>query len=245
MVSWGKSAANGEWQNGMESTAKLIIHVGTDPEREFVLGEGNVLIGRDANNELVVQDSEASRRHSRIVLDTAGYVVEDLGSTNGTYVNGQRVTGSALLQDGDTITLGRAVRLMFMGHAPTLGIDPMNTIQQQQDAGDTAAVFAPPPADYARSQPPPAIAQPDPEPAAVAPAPRPPVKIKQERGCQRYFIYTGCGLLSLFLIAGIALFAVDAVAPDALYCGALQPFWEMLNPLLQLFNRVFDCAVLT
>lgn len=233
----------------MEPTARLIIHIGTEPERELILGEGDILLGRDASNDIVTTDTEASRRHSRIALETDGYLVEDLGSTNGTFVNGQRVTMPTPIHDGDTITLGRAVRILFMGHAPTLGIDPLPP--EAQKADDTAAVFAPPAPvmeAYAPPEPAPAAIINEPEPpSAVAPQPavKPPVQVAKETGCQRYFLYTGCGVLSLLLIAGVVVFALDSVAPEVLYCGSLESFWNtILDPVLQLFNRTFDCSVL-
>jgi signal transduction histidine kinase len=63
-------------------------------------------LGRSSDNDIVVEDSGVSRRHGRLVRDGDGYRVLDLGSHNGTFVNGQKVT-SATLQDRDQIQVGQ------------------------------------------------------------------------------------------------------------------------------------------
>ncbi len=73
---------------------------------------GELTIGREAGNDLVVADDQASRRHARLVIDAAGACsVVDLGSTHGTLVNGARAE-SARLRDGDVIQIGN-VLLVF------------------------------------------------------------------------------------------------------------------------------------
>jgi hypothetical protein len=65
-------------------------------------------IGRTPDNQIVVPIREVSRRHAEIVLTEGGYVVKDLGSPNGTFVNGERITEHRL-QDGDRIAMGGQV----------------------------------------------------------------------------------------------------------------------------------------
>jgi len=64
-----------------------------------------ITIGRDPDNDLPVEDTKLSRRHCRIVRGVEGFLVEDLGSSNGTYVNGERVDRH-VLSPGDKVTLG-------------------------------------------------------------------------------------------------------------------------------------------
>ena len=70
------------------------------------------LIGRLADCKIIISDTNTSRHHSRIQRAGSGFVITDLGSTNGTYVNGQRLAADHRLADGDIITVG-AVSLRF------------------------------------------------------------------------------------------------------------------------------------
>ena len=92
-----------------------------EPAREVVtltlagtahpITSGSVVIGRSRECDLRVVDGNASRRHAEVVQEGAGYVVVDLGSTNGTELNGRRITREQL-SDGDRITIG-ATDLVF------------------------------------------------------------------------------------------------------------------------------------
>ena len=57
----------------------------------------------------LAEDTEISRRHARFHRENGNFVVEDLGSTNGTYVNGRRLAGPAVLSPGDEIQLGKTL----------------------------------------------------------------------------------------------------------------------------------------
>jgi pSer/pThr/pTyr-binding forkhead associated (FHA) protein len=99
--------------------ASLLIEKGVSPGKEFVLTTGDNHIGRwDAENlifpeiDLDSEDPEAkvSRRHARITLSDASATIEDLGSTNGTYVNrGRRLVPGQpmMIEDGDELILGK------------------------------------------------------------------------------------------------------------------------------------------
>ena len=90
------------------SEVTLAIVEGQDAGTEVPL-TGTVLVGRDPSADIVVQDSEVSGRHASFAPADGGAVVEDLGSSNGTFVNGERVTGSRPLSAGDRIQLGATV----------------------------------------------------------------------------------------------------------------------------------------
>src|SRR4051794_35345358 len=62
-------------------------------------------LGRGGDNDIVLMDREISRHHAEIRAEGEGYVIADLGSTNGTFVNEQRVTRPTRLRDGDQISL--------------------------------------------------------------------------------------------------------------------------------------------
>lgn len=68
---------------------------------------GTVIIGRSPDSDLVIADEFVSSSHARIVPSDEGFAVEDLGSTNGTSVNGQPATRPRAIQVGDTIEIGQ------------------------------------------------------------------------------------------------------------------------------------------
>jgi hypothetical protein len=74
--------------------------------REFLLSEGENVIGRDPAADVTIDAPIVSRRHARIVIADGHARVEDLGSKNGTFVADQRVDAAVTLRDGDQIRVG-------------------------------------------------------------------------------------------------------------------------------------------
>jgi pSer/pThr/pTyr-binding forkhead associated (FHA) protein len=66
-------------------------------------------MGRSEETDVILQDPYASEFHLRLVAQDSGMVLHDLGSTNGTYVNGRRVSAPTQLRRGDTIQVGKTV----------------------------------------------------------------------------------------------------------------------------------------
>ena len=98
----------------------LVVQEGQLAGKRWTLNRSEFVVGRGEDCEVVLPDRQVSRRHFRIVRDENGYSVEDLGSKNGTYVNGAAVRGSVQLQDGDEIQVALSVRLLFVGAEATL-----------------------------------------------------------------------------------------------------------------------------
>jgi DNA-binding winged helix-turn-helix (wHTH) protein len=78
----------------------------TSRDQEFPLRDGDLVAGRDAAVEICLPSSRVSRRHARFVVNGTTVTVEDLGSKNGTFVNGTGTTGCVVLKDGDQIRIG-------------------------------------------------------------------------------------------------------------------------------------------
>lgn len=76
------------------------------PIDEFGYSSGELLIGRTENNDIVLPSTSVSRRHARIYLEAGSCVVEDLGSSNGVFVDGQRITRPVGFDVGANITVG-------------------------------------------------------------------------------------------------------------------------------------------
>jgi DNA-binding winged helix-turn-helix (wHTH) protein len=83
--------------------------------QELPLYEGENLIGRTPEAVVRIASDRASRRHARIVVGEGHAVLEDLGSKNGTLLNGRLVEGSLPLQDGDEILMGRQAFVFGVG----------------------------------------------------------------------------------------------------------------------------------
>jgi len=69
----------------------------------------DVRIGRAANSHIIIDDTYASQQHARIFVNDGSYFVEDIGSTNGTYVNGRKISYPLGLRAGDRIKIGKTV----------------------------------------------------------------------------------------------------------------------------------------
>lgn len=86
---------------------------------EIALTSGENVLGREGPDVILMKSSTVSRRHARIVIDEKGAIVEDLGSKNGTFVGGRRVTSATPLADGDQIRLGSIVLTFRIPPPPT------------------------------------------------------------------------------------------------------------------------------
>jgi signal transduction histidine kinase len=90
--------------------ATLFVMQGRDKGKRYDLRGQQFTLGRDGTNRVQVNDSEVSRRHAEVRKDEAGFLLVDLGSSNGSYVNGERITEHRL-QSGDRVQLGRSLFL--------------------------------------------------------------------------------------------------------------------------------------
>ena len=93
-----------------QSSPSLLVHTPDGAERQYLLlGVSAIIIGRDRQCDIVLEDEAASRQHAQIRLHPDGSTVEDLGSVNGTLCNGAKLKeGSSPLHDGDLLKIGRS-----------------------------------------------------------------------------------------------------------------------------------------
>ena len=107
----------------MEMAVDIPVLIGLDGSYQAMrwpLDKGEFIIGRSPGCDLVVGDRQISRRHARLVRDQEGYLLEDLGSKNGTYLNGARIEEPERLQDGDEIQVALAVKMAFLESEATV-----------------------------------------------------------------------------------------------------------------------------
>ncbi len=183
------------------SDFRMIVRTGPNPGTVFELTKEVSLIGRDVTNEIVVGDAEVSRQHSRITRTPGGYVLEDLGSTNGTFVNGERLVAPRVMNPGDLIALGETVSITFDATSP----EAAATVAQPAATAEPAKK-----APHAAAQPA-AQAQPAAPPSPAIEDPTPPKKAK------RPWLLAGGGCFVLILVCGGILWFMDAFYPDIIW----------------------------
>ncbi|HVA50405.1 MAG TPA: FHA domain-containing protein [Pirellulales bacterium] len=83
--------------------------LGQKPSLQVKVPVSAIIFGRDPSCDQVLDDPLVSRRHARLIRSEQGYLIEDLGSTNGTFLNGRRLAEKAPVQPGDRIGLGDCV----------------------------------------------------------------------------------------------------------------------------------------
>ena len=145
--------------------------------------EGAAVIGREPESAaLVLEDPEASRRHASLIPEGQSVNVEDLGSTNGTFVNGERLVGAQVLVPGDRLRVGTTVlEVTVTGARPSgaqsppepsvaeeEGLDPSASLPRVGGGSPERPPGEPPP------PPPPPGGEPPPPPPGPAPPPPPP-----------------------------------------------------------------------
>lgn len=100
-------------------TAMLLMVDGPSSGTRFFIEKAELVIGRDDRCDVVIPDRQVSRQHASITLRDDGYILKDLGSKNGTFVNGREVDGPHALQDGDEIQIAYCCKLAFVGAEAT------------------------------------------------------------------------------------------------------------------------------
>ncbi len=136
----------------MAAQFQFVMRSGPTPGATYSLEGDQLVIGRDSSSSIAINDAEVSRKHARLNFQGGKYVIEDLGSTNGTFVNGQRVSAAVVLKSGDVVSLGEQIVLLY----EALSSDPGATMISHKAPARTAVaahpVSAPAPAPAAAPQ---------------------------------------------------------------------------------------------
>jgi len=99
----------------LTETAMLMEVDGPNAGKRIFLEQADLIIGRDETCDLVIAERQVSRQHARIRHEGGRHLLEDLGSKNGTFVNGQELEGPYALQDGDEIQIALCCKLTYVG----------------------------------------------------------------------------------------------------------------------------------
>jgi len=185
----------------------LTMKEGPTPGQRTELEGRSLLLGRDLSCNLMIDDVEVSRRHARLIAQSDGYAIEDLGSTNGTFIDDQRIKGVAPLQPGASIRLGDRVTFSFEAvpadEASTVGVPAQHLKPTTAPAAGRVPVAPQPRSEAAVPQP---IAVPQPEVA-------PPVRRRPRRGGIRLPLFT-----QRWMMIAAVLLILGA-------CAAISFFW--------------------
>lgn len=191
----------------MAAQFQFVMRSGPTTGKIYPLEASEIIIGRDASNGVAINDAEISRKHAKLSLHGSAYVIQDLGSTNGSFVNGQRITGTQVLNPGDTVSFGENIVLMY-----ETAQDPNATVISSAQAPKTVApvrrpapVPAPAPVQAYSGQVPAG-------PVAAAPAPT-------KKGGGKVAIIIIVLIVLCLILACIATFVwVDADKSGARWC---------------------------
>jgi pSer/pThr/pTyr-binding forkhead associated (FHA) protein len=211
------------------ATFQLVMQSGPTKGTTYPLEKPEIFIGRDLGNDLVINDVEVSRRHVRIFLQGAGYVIEDQGSTNGTSVSGQKLMGPYTLRAGDLITFGEHINILV----EAIQVDSEATMVSGKTFAETMLPpKAPQPAPYVAPQPIPSAPQyvpPPPPPSSSPYAGQVPMQPEEEVKKKKLPIW-----LIIILIAIILLICICAVIsyfmPESWWCTLLGWLLNMFTP---------------
>lgn len=104
----------------MSEKPVLIAREGELVGQRWTIDAEEFIIGRGNDCHIILPERQVSRHHVKILQQNGRFVLHDLGSKNGTHLNGNQITGTAVLQDGDEIQIALCVKLVFVGSDATL-----------------------------------------------------------------------------------------------------------------------------
>ncbi|MCK5793472.1 MAG: FHA domain-containing protein [Anaerolineales bacterium] len=196
----------------------LTVIKGFNKGEVFPLEADEIIIGRGEENEIVFNIAEVSRTHAVLTKAEEGFMIKDLGSTNGTYVDKKKIGGKYLLKPGDTVMLGDAIYMTYQAD-----LDPEETL------------VAPRPEEIPTAE----VTAVTPKPAEVPSEPATPTAPRKSRSAEQVlskpqvtedkkgktWLWAGIGcIVVIFFLIVVGLISFDYLN---LYCT--PPFDTLLN----------------
>ena len=115
-----------------QEVAMLLVQEGNSSKTQWPLVEAKTIIGRDADSDVQINERQISRQHAEIARTIQGYTIRDMGSKNGTFLNGEAVTQEPrLMRNGDEVGIALCAKLTFVEDDATA---PVVLGLQQQSA---------------------------------------------------------------------------------------------------------------
>jgi len=100
-------------------SALLVVLKGPGAGARFLLNQERTVAGRGPNSDIFLDDITVSRSHASFVKDQGSFMIEDMGSLNGTYVNRKLLREPVLLRNGDEVQVGKYKMVYFLGSSGT------------------------------------------------------------------------------------------------------------------------------
>jgi pSer/pThr/pTyr-binding forkhead associated (FHA) protein len=116
----------------MNEKPVIVASEGELAGQQWTIDSDPFVIGRGSDCHIVLPERQVSRHHVRITREDGQYTLHDLGSKNGTHLNGVQIAGSVPLHDGDEITIALCVKMLFVGSDATLPL----TFEEERPAGN-------------------------------------------------------------------------------------------------------------
>lgn len=106
-----------------QEVAMLLVHEGNSPKTQWPLVKSTMIVGRETDSDIQIDDRQVSRRHAEITQTLEGYTLRDLGSKNGTFLNGEAISQQPrLIRNGDQIGIALCAKLTFVEDEATAPI---------------------------------------------------------------------------------------------------------------------------
>lgn len=115
--------------------ASLVVKQGPQIGIRFPITGNRLFLGREEGCDIVIQDAEASRRHCELSWELDAFIMQDLGSSNGTFVNGAQLTTPTRLKAGDSIGIGQTGLVLEMDSSDIAAQTDYEAPKSKQAAG--------------------------------------------------------------------------------------------------------------
>ena len=111
---------------------RILLMIDNTVLKKYIFGQDEIIIGRDANCDICIDSITVSRRHARIAKGPENYFVEDMGSINGTFVNGHWVSEKRL-NTGDEISIGKYSLQISLEDDPATATTPTKNRTMEEE----------------------------------------------------------------------------------------------------------------